>query len=183
MQKRFRNHRERKCGDRLWRRLLSSRKSLPRRPQSLGCHSRFFTGGRKSVSNLRPPPISRNPLSSIFKITNEQGYPLEDLSVEVSLRCVKMGRGDDTSPVDKCLPSMHTSGPRWTKHTLRPHEPYEISPGDKLFVTPGGLLYAQIDIFVSFQPWRIPHHFESAFRFESRRLTDGTFQWLHIPND
>ena len=43
MQKQFRNHRERKCGDRLWRRLLSSRKSLPRRPAMVGVATRDFS--------------------------------------------------------------------------------------------------------------------------------------------
>ena len=52
-----------------------------------------------------------------------------------------------------------------------------------LFVTPGALLYAQLDVFVSFKPWKVPWRIDRPFRFKSRRLTDGTFQWLHIPND
>jgi hypothetical protein len=52
-----------------------------------------------------------------------------------------------------------------------------------LAATSGGLLSAQLDFFVSFQPWKIPYRFTMPFRFESRRLTDGTFQWLHIPSD
>jgi hypothetical protein len=123
-----------------------------------------------------------NPLSGYFKITNEQTYPIEDLSVEVSLRCAKIGRGDD-SPIKDCIPSMHTSKRRWTKHTLDAHEPYEISPGEMMFVTPGALLYAQLDVFVSFQPWKVPWRFDRPFRFETRRLSDGAIQWVHIPND
>ena len=72
-------------------------------------------------------------MSGYFKITNEQTYPIEDLSVEVSLRCAKIGRGNDTLPMNKCEPSMHTSKQRWTKHKLDAHEPYEISPGEMLF--------------------------------------------------
>jgi hypothetical protein len=126
-----------------------------------------------------------NPLSTIFRITNEQSYGLEDLSVEVSLRCTKIGRGDDTSPIpnERCRPSMFSSASRWDKHTLGPHEPYEINPGETIFVTPGGLLYGQLDFVVAFQPWRIPFRFSMPFRFESRRLADGTFQWLHIPSE
>ncbi len=123
-----------------------------------------------------------NPLSGYFKITNEQTYPIEDLSVEVSLRCAKIGRGDDT-PIKDCPPSMHTSKQRWTKHTLDAHESYEISPGEMLFVTPGALLYAQLDVLVSFQPWKVPHRFDMPFRFETRRPSDGGIQWVHIPND
>jgi len=136
-----------------------------------------------SVEPSAAADLISNPLSGYFKITNEQTYRYEDLSVEVSLRCVKMGRGTDTSPMNKCEPSMHSSPQRWTKHTLDAHESYEISPGETLFVTPGALLYAQLDVFVSFQPWKVPWRIDRPFRFESRRLTDGTFQWLHIPND
>jgi hypothetical protein len=49
-----------------------------------------------------------NPLSPVFKITNEQGYSLEDVSIEVSLRCFALGRGDPP-PMRKCLSSMHTA--------------------------------------------------------------------------
>lgn len=124
-----------------------------------------------------------NPLSGYFKVTNEQGYPLTDVSVEVSLRCARIGLGDNTSPMDKCLPSMHTSKQRWTKHTLEPHEPYEITPGDLIFVTPGALLYAQISFFVSYRPWKIPYHLDKELRFESRKRADGKIEWLHIPAD
>ncbi len=78
---------------------------------------------------------------------------------------------------------MHTSKQRWTKHTLDAHESYEISPGEMLLVTPGGLLYAQLDVLVSFQPSKIPWRFDRPFRFETRRLSDGGIQWVHIPND
>jgi hypothetical protein len=114
-----------------------------------------------------------NPFSGIYKITNEQGYPLTDVSVETSLRCAKIGRGSDTSPPGKCEPSMHTSRPLWTNHTLEPHEPYEITPGDLLIVTPPtALLYAQISIFVSYWPWKLPIPLRTMeFRFQSRRLS------------
>jgi len=124
-----------------------------------------------------------NPFSGYFKITNDQGYPLTNVGIEASLRCAKLGRGDDTSPPKECLPSMHNSKTVWTNHTLEPHEPYEITPGDLMFVTPGGLLYAQISIFVSYRPWRIPWTMTNELRFQSRRLSDGKIEWLHIPAD
>ena len=136
-----------------------------------------------SVEPSAAADLVSNPLSGYFRITNEQTYPIEDLSVEVSLRCAKIGRGDDTSPMNKCEPSMHTSKQRWTKHTLDAHEPYEISPGEMLFVTPGTLLYAQLDVFVSFQPWKVPWRINIPFRFETRRLSDSGIQWVHTPND
>lgn len=124
-----------------------------------------------------------NPFSGYFKITNERGYPLTDVGVETSLRCARIGRGSDTSPSDKCEPSMHTSKRLWTNHTLEPHEPYEITPGDLLFATPGALLYAQISIFVSFHPWNLPIPFKKELRFELRRHSDGKIEWLHLPAD
>jgi hypothetical protein len=48
------------------------------------------------------PAEPSNPFSGYFKITNVQGYPLTDVSVEASLRCAKIGRGSDTSPLSKC---------------------------------------------------------------------------------
>jgi hypothetical protein len=128
---------------------------------------------------------SSNPLSGYYKITNEQGYPLTDVSVEASLRCARIGRGNNTSPMDKCEPSMHTSKRLWTNHTLEPHEPYEITPGDIFFVTPPtALLYAQISIFVSYKLWKLPIPFpKKEFRFQSRRLSDGKIEWLHLPAD
>ena len=124
-----------------------------------------------------------NPISGYFKITNEQVYSLTDVGIEVSLRCARIGRGDNTAPMDKCLPSMRTSKQLWSNHTLEPHEPYEITPGDLISVTPGGLLYAQISFFVSYRPWRIPYHLSKELRFESRRRADGKIEWLHIPAD
>jgi hypothetical protein len=79
---------------------------------------------------------------------------------------------------------MHVQTHRWTKHTLEGHEPYEITPGERIFVTPGALLYAQLSIFISYQPWILPIHLsEKEFRFETRRLSDGKIEWLHIPAD
>ena len=66
---------------------------------------------------------------------------------------------------------------------LGPHEPYDVNPGEVMFVTPNALLYAQLDLFVSFQPWKISWSFSRASRFETRRLSDGTIQWFHIPSD
>jgi len=124
-----------------------------------------------------------NPLSGYFKITNEQVYSLTDVGIEVSLRCARIGRGDYTAPMSNCQPSMSTSKQLWKNHTLEPHEPYEITPGDLIFVTPNSLLYAQISFFVSYRPWKIPYHLTKELRFESRRRADGKIEWLHIPAD
>jgi hypothetical protein len=135
-----------------------------------------------SVEPTLPADVS-NPLSAIFRITNENYYGLSDVAIEVSLRCATIGRGIDVAPPERCDPSMHTTKKRWTKHDLGPHEPYEISPGDLLFVTPGALLYAQVSIFVSFEPWIIPFRLTKEARFETRRRSDGAIEWLHIPAD
>jgi len=85
-----------------------------------------------------------NPFSGYFRITNEQVYSLTNVGIEVSLRCARIGRGDYTAPMVDCRPSMNNSKQLWRNHTLEPHEPYEITPGDLIFTTPGALLYAQI---------------------------------------
>jgi len=124
-----------------------------------------------------------NPLSTVFEITNEQFYDLRDFSIEVSLRCGKIGRGNNTDPIDCRLPSMRSSSQRWSQHVLGGHASYEFTPGDAVFITPGAMLYAQISIYVSFTPWLIPWWPEQEFRFETRVRSDGKVDWLHIPND
>lgn len=127
---------------------------------------------------------SSNPLSGYFEVLNEQSYSLEDLKIEASLRCARVGYGNNTAPMEKCEPSFHTSKQRWSKRTLRPHEAFEISPGELMMITPpDAMLYAQISIFVSFKPWVMPFHQTREMRFESRRLEDGKVEWLHIPTD
>jgi hypothetical protein len=125
-----------------------------------------------------------NPFSGYFKIINEQVYVLTDVSIEASLWCARVGRGNNTSPIDKCQRSMSNSKQRWAKHALEPHEAYEITPGDLMFVTPPtALLYAQISIIVSYKPWKLPFGGGKEVHFESRRLPDGKIEWLHIPVD
>jgi hypothetical protein len=120
---------------------------------------------------------------AVFAITNDKEYRLEELSVEASLRCAWIGQGDVPPPADKRRPSMHSQPQRWTQQSLEPHLAYEINPGEVLFATPGALRYGQLDFFVSFQPWKIPYRVTRAFRFETRKLADGSIQWMHIPSD
>jgi len=77
---------------------------------------------------------------------------------------------------------MKSASKRWSKHLLLPHESYEFTPGDVLFATPGGLLYAQISISISYEPWHIPYMMHKEMRFETRKLQDGTIEWLHLPS-
>ena len=60
-----------------------------------------------------------------------------------------------------------------------------------IFITPGGMLYSQISIYVSFKPWIIPIWWpEQEYRFETRVRSDGKVDWLqnseqlvfHIPH-
>jgi hypothetical protein len=123
-----------------------------------------------------------NPFTGYMKVTNEQFYTITDVSIEAFSWCVKIGLGSDTSPVDRCERSMPSSTHRWLKRRLGPHEPYEITPGDVLLVTPPtALLYAQISISVRYEPWFLPLHFDKEMRFESRKRKDGRIEWLHIP--
>ena len=106
--------------------------------QSLRCWARFLTGGRISPSRHRPPPTSSHIPVRLFQDHKRKFYPIEDLSVEVSLRCAKIGRGTDTSPMNKCEPSMHTSKQRWTKHTLDGPRVYmKLAPAKCCWLTSG----------------------------------------------
>jgi hypothetical protein len=126
----------------------------------------------------------QNPFSGVFKIINDQNYELTNVSVEVSLRCARIGRGDATSPMDRCEPSMHTAEKLWAHHKFQPHESYEITPGNLLFVTPPtALLYAQMSFYISYRPWRFPFQMTKELRFQSRRTSDGKMEWLHLPAD
>ena len=125
-----------------------------------------------------------NPLSAVFELTNEQVYGLRDLSIEVSLRCAKIGRGTNTDPIDCKLPSIRSDNQRWSQHDLGAHRSYDFTPGDRIFITPGGMLYSQISIYVSFKPWIISIWWpEQEYRFETRVRSDGKVDWLQIPNN
>jgi hypothetical protein len=52
-----------------------------------------------------------------------------------------------------------------------------------MFVTPDALLYAQMSIFISYRPWELPFHLIKERRFETRRMSDGKVEWMHIPVD
>ena len=130
------------------------------------------------------PADRPNPFTGYMKITNDQFYPLSDVSVTVFSWCMRIGSGTNISPVDRCDRSMPSASHRWSPHRLAPHEPYEITPGDVLLVMPPtALLYAQISILVRYEPWLLPIHFNKEMRFETRKLEDGRIEWLHIPLD
>jgi hypothetical protein len=124
-----------------------------------------------------------NPLSAVFELKNEQVYELRDLSIEVSLRCAKLGYGKNDDPIDCRRPSLRSDSKRWSQHTLGAGQPYDFTPGERMFITPGGMRYVQISIYVSFKPWLLPWWPEQEYRFETRVRSDGKVDWLRIPND
>jgi hypothetical protein len=50
-----------------------------------------------------------NRFSSIFKVTNTTFYTLEDVRIEATLWCAKIGLGSNTTPVDRCERGMQSS--------------------------------------------------------------------------
>ena len=122
------------------------------------------------------PADRPNPFAGYMKITNDQFYPLSDVSVTVFSWCMRIGLGTNTSPVDRCDRSMPGASHRWSPHSLAPHEPYEITPGDVLLVTPPtALLYAQISVSVRYEP-SVPA-FPSHQRIAVRDTEVG--RWAH----
>jgi hypothetical protein len=114
-------------------------------------------------------------------VTNTTFYTLEDVRIEATLWCAKIGLGSDTTPVDRCERGMQSSRHEWNKRTLTADEAYEISLGDVLFATPSALLYAEISIDATYTPWVL--HTTSTKRFASTlgRKENGEIEWLHKP--
>ncbi len=127
-------------------------------------------------------PQPSNPFSGIFKVENGQLYPIENVRIEAYMWCVKMGRGTDTTPPSMCMKGNIASSKReWNGRTIADHDAYEVTVGDVLFSTPQYLLYADISIKVTYQPWFIPYRLEREQRFYTRRKDDGEIEWLHKP--
>jgi hypothetical protein len=122
-----------------------------------------------------------NPFSGIFKVANLQNYPLSDVRIEAFLWCNKIGRGTDTSPPTMCERGMASSRSEWNHRTIAADDSYQVEVGDVLFATPSALLFADISIKVTFDPWMIPFHFRREFRFYTHRRDDGIIEWLHKP--
>ena len=101
-------------------------------------------------------------------MTNTTFYTLEDVRIEATLWCAKIGLGSDTTPVDRCERGMQSSRHEWNKRTLTSDEAYEISLGDVLFATPSALLYAEISIDATYTPWVLPYNLNKEIRFYSR---------------
>ena len=101
-------------------------------------------------------------------MTNTTFYTLEDVRIEATLWCAKIGLGSDTTPVDRCERGMQSSRHEWNKRTLTADEAYEISLGDVLFATPSALLYAEISIDATYTPWVLPYNLNKEIRFYSR---------------
>jgi hypothetical protein len=122
-----------------------------------------------------------NPFSGIFKVANLQNYPLHEVRIEAFLWCAKIGRSTDTTPPTMCERGMASSKREWNHRTIGADDSYQVEVGNVLFATPSALLYADISIKVTFEPWFISRDFHREFRFYTRRKDDGTIEWLHRP--
>jgi hypothetical protein len=137
---------------------------------------------RVSVEPTDPSQAS-NPFSGVFQIGDPLFYSLHDVRIQAFLWCATIGRGTDDTPPSMCERGMASSPRAWNHRVIERDRPYQVDIGNVLFATPSALLYADISIKVTFQPWYIPRDFEREFRFYTRRRDDGTIQWLHRPLD
>lgn len=123
-------------------------------------------------------PEASNPFSGVFKAVNGQIYPIEHVHIQAYLWCVKMGTGTDTTPPSMCEKgNIPSSMPAWNQD-IAPHGSRQISAGEVLFVTAHALLYAEISIKVSYQPWFLPVALEREDHFYTRRKDNGDIEWL-----
>jgi hypothetical protein len=123
-------------------------------------------------------PEASNPLSGVFKVTNGQIYPIEHVHIQAYLWCTKMGIGTDTTPPSFCEKgNIPSSMPGWNQD-IAAHGSRQINAGEVLFVTAHALLYAEISIKVSYQPWFLPVPLEREEHFYTRRKDNGDVEWL-----
>jgi hypothetical protein len=123
-------------------------------------------------------PEASNPFSGVFKVANGQIYPIEHVHIQAYLWCVKMGTGTDTTPPSLCEKgNIPSSMPAWNQD-IGPHGSRQIIAGEVLYGTPRALLYAEISIKVSYQPWFFPIQLEREHHLYSRRKDSGDVEWL-----
>jgi len=123
-------------------------------------------------------PEASNPFSGVFKVSNGQFYPLKAVHIQAYLWCVKIGRGTDGTPPSKCEKgNIPSSRPAWNED-IAPYGSRQIVAGEALYATPLSLLYAQISIKVSYQPWFLPIPLGREELFYTRRKDDGNVEWL-----
>jgi hypothetical protein len=129
------------------------------------------------------PADPANPFSGYFKVTNNQVYALENVHITASVWCAAIGRSaSNIDDMDKCERSMNLSSKEWQGHALQTDESAEITLGKVAIVTPpSALLYAEISIRVSANPWFWPFPFDREYRFAMRRQSNGDISWLHKP--
>ena len=125
-------------------------------------------------------PEPSNPFSSVFKISNGQIYPIQRVHITAYQWCVRMGTGTDTSRPDKCEKgNIRNSLPLWNKD-IGPRSFREIEAGNVLYATPPYLLYGEISIEVSYQPWFLPIPLMQEGHFYTRRKDNGEIEWLSM---
>jgi hypothetical protein len=152
----------------------------------LGAAISFIIGSLVLLPQVTIDPTSTpqpsNPFSGVFKVENDSVYPIKHARIVAYLWCAKLGMGTDTTPPSLCMKgNIPSSKSDWDDRTIAPHDSYEVNVGDVLFGTPQRLLYADISIKVTYQPWFLPSALEREQRFYTRRKDDGGIDWLHKP--
>lgn len=123
-------------------------------------------------------PETSNPFSGVFKVMNEQFYPLQHVHIQAYLWCVKMGTGTDTSRPSMCEKgNIASSRPEWNKD-IAPHGSRQIIAGEALYGTSHAILYAEISMKMSYTPWFLPIQLEREDTFYTRRKDNGDVEWL-----
>ena len=123
-------------------------------------------------------PEASNPFSGVFKIANAQFYPIQRVRVQAYLWCVRMGAGTNTTRPSLCIKgNIAGSRPEWNQD-IPARGSRQIVAGEVLYGTPNALMYAELSIKVSYQPWFLPISFEREDQFYTRRKDNGDIEWL-----
>jgi len=127
------------------------------------------------IDPLRPFPIT-------FKITNTGFVPVE--SVQPAIGLCDFWTGSPKNLPDQCNGPLgsYLQMPQWFVSTLARDETTEVRLDDLFnIIPPAQFGAADISIKVAFNPWIVPIHWQSEFRFQTRLERDGKLSWIARP--
>jgi hypothetical protein len=126
------------------------------------------------IDPLRPFPIT-------FKITNTGFIPLE--SVQPAIGLCDFWTGSPKNLPDQCNGPLGSYQMRqWFVSTLARDETTEVRLDDLFnIIPPAQFGAADVSIKVAFNPWIVPIHWQSEFRFQTRLERDGKLSWIARP--
>lgn len=130
------------------------------------------------------PVDPNNVFSAAFTIANTNFVPLDDVNVLLGVgEIVPSGASPALRPTPGFIPDFTSrlAFGAWQHHVLEMDDRYTVSLADSFDFGKTGPRWADIAIIVSYKPWILPFHREKAFRFITRKQTNGQLYWFRCP--